>query len=63
MLRSSGLVHVDQGKLTFDMHQLMQQAVGKELRWQEQCQRMRQLLQARCGWFGDGEFDVGLYRY
>jgi hypothetical protein len=27
--------------------------VGRQLGWQEQCQRMRQLLQARCGRFGD----------
>ena len=62
VLRSSGLVQVDEGKRTFGMHQLLQQAVGRQLGWQEQCQRMRQLLQARCGRFGDEvEFDVGLY--
>ena len=62
VLRSSGLVQVDEGKRTFGMHQLLQQAVGRQLGWQEQCQRMRQLLQARCGRFGDEpHFDVGLY--
>jgi hypothetical protein len=40
-------VQIDEGKRTFGMHQLLQQAVGRELGWQEQCQRMRQLLQAR----------------
>jgi hypothetical protein len=44
------------------MHQLLQQAVGRELGWRGQCQRMRQLLHARCGRFGDEvNFDVGLY--
>ncbi len=62
VLRSSGLVQVDEGKRTFGMHQLLQQAVGRQLGWQEQRQRMRQLLQARCGRFGDeDDFDVGLY--
>ncbi len=62
VLRTSGLVHVDQDKRTFDMHQLLQQAVGKELGWRAQCQRMRVLLQARCGRFGDeANIDVGLF--
>jgi tetratricopeptide (TPR) repeat protein len=62
VLRGSGLVQVDEGNRTFGMHQLLQQAVGMQLGWQEQCHRMRQLLQARCGRFGDEvEFDVGLY--
>ena len=62
VLRGSGLVQVDEGKRTFGMHQLLQQAVGRELGWRGQCQRMRQLLHARCGRFGDEvNFDVGLY--
>jgi hypothetical protein len=62
VLRSSGLVQVDEGRRTFGTHQLLQQAVGSELGWREQCQRMRQLLHARCGRFGDEpHFDVGLY--
>jgi tetratricopeptide (TPR) repeat protein len=62
VLRCSGLVQVDEGKRTFCMHQLLQQAVGRELGWQEQCERMRQLLHTRCGQFGDEKyFDVGLY--
>ena len=61
-LRCSGLVQVDEGQRTFGMHQLLQQAVGRELGWGQQCERMQQLLQARCGHFGDEEyFDVGLY--
>ena len=62
VLRGSGLVQVDEGSRTFSMHQLLQQAVGRELGWRGQCQRMRQLLHARCGRFGDEfNFDVGLY--
>jgi hypothetical protein len=62
VLRGSGLVQVDEGRRTFGMHQLLQQAVGRELGWRGQCQRMRQLLHARCGRFGDEvSFDVGLY--
>jgi hypothetical protein len=62
VLRGSGLVQVDEGRRTFGMHQLLQQAVGRELGWRGQCQRMRQLLHARCGRFGDEvDFDVGLY--
>ncbi len=61
-LRDSGLVQVDEGQRMFGMHQLLQQAVGMELGWLEQCQRMRQLLHARCGQFGDESlFDAGLY--
>jgi tetratricopeptide (TPR) repeat protein len=61
-LRSSGLVQVDEQRRTFGMHQLLQQAVGRELGWGQQCMRMRQLLQARCGRFGDEpHIDVGLY--
>jgi len=52
----SGLVQVDEGQRTFGMHQLLQQAVGRELVWR------RQLLHSRCGQFGDEDyFDVGLY--
>ena len=62
VLRGSGLVQVDEGGRTFGMHQLLQQAVGRELVWRGLCQRMRQLLHARCGRFGDEvNFDVGLY--
>ncbi len=51
-----GLVQVDKEKRTFGMHQLFQQAVGKELGWQLQCKRMQTLLHTRCGKFGDGNF-------
>ncbi len=52
----------DEGQRTFGMHQLLQQAVGRELVWLGQCERMRQLLHTRCGQFGDEVcFDVGLY--
>jgi tetratricopeptide (TPR) repeat protein len=62
VLRGSGLVQVDEGGRTLGMHQLLQQAVGSLLGWRGQCQRMRQLLHARCGRFGDEvEFDVGLF--
>ena len=62
VLRRSGLVQVEEGQRVFGMHQLLQQAVGRELGWDEPCARMRQLLHARCGQFGDEEcFDVGLY--
>jgi hypothetical protein len=62
VLRGSGLVQVDEGGRTSGMHQLLQQAVGRELGWRGQCQRMRQLLPARCGRFGDEvNFDVGLF--
>jgi tetratricopeptide (TPR) repeat protein len=62
VLRSSGLVQVDEEQRTFGMHQLLQQAVGRELGWGQLCGRMRRLLQARCGQFGDEDrFDVGLY--
>jgi tetratricopeptide (TPR) repeat protein len=53
ILRSSGLVQVDEEKRTFGMHQLLQQAVGTELGWQLQCERMQALLHARFGKFGD----------
>ena len=62
VLRRSGLVQVEEGQRVFGMHQLLQQAVGRELGWDEPCARMRQLLHARCGQFGDEyQFDVGLY--
>ena len=61
-LRCTGLVQVDEGQRTFGMHQLLQQAVGSELGWQQQCDRMRELLHMRCEQFGDeSSFDVGLY--
>jgi hypothetical protein len=61
-LLCSGLVQVDEGQRTFRMHQLLQKAVGKELGWRGQCERMQQLLHTRCGQFGDEEnFNVGLY--
>ena len=61
-LGRSGLVQVEEGQRVFGMHQLLQQAVGRELGWGEPCARMRRLLHARCGQFGDEErFDVGLY--
>ena len=60
-LRCSGLVQVDEGQRTFGMHQLLQQAVGSELGWQQQCDRMRELLHTRCVQFRDEYyFDVGL---
>jgi hypothetical protein len=62
VLRGSGLVQVDEVRRTFGMHKLLQQAVGIVLGWRVQCQRMRQLLHARCGCFGDEfTFDAGLY--
>jgi tetratricopeptide (TPR) repeat protein len=62
VLRRSGLVQVDEGRRMFGLHQLLQQAVGIQLGWRGQCQRMRQLLHARCGRFGDETlFDVSLY--
>jgi hypothetical protein len=61
-LRSSGLVQVDEANRVFGMHQLLQQAVGKELGWQRHCNLMQALLQARCGQFGDEQwFDVGRF--
>ena len=61
-LGRSGLVQVEEGQRVFGMHQLLQQAVGRELGWGEPCARMRRLLHARCGQFGDEiDFDVGLY--
>ena len=44
VLRCSGLVQVDEGQRMFGMHQLLQQAVGRELGWDKPCARMRQLL-------------------
>jgi tetratricopeptide (TPR) repeat protein len=55
-LRRSGLVQVEEGQRVFGMHQLLQQAVGRELGWDEPCARMRRLLHARCGQFGDEEY-------
>ncbi len=61
-LRRSGLVQVDEGQRMFGMHRLLQLAVGRELGWGEPCARMRQLLHARCGQFGDeDDINVGLY--
>ncbi len=61
-LQSSGLVQVDKMNRTFCMHQLMQQAVGSELGWHLNCQRMQALLLVRCGLFGDEtKIDVGMY--
>jgi tetratricopeptide (TPR) repeat protein len=62
ILRSSGLVQVDEVKRNFSMHQLLQQAVGMELGWKLQCERMRALLHLRCGQFGDESYlDHRLY--
>ncbi len=62
ILRSIGLVQVDEVKRKFGMHQLLQQAVGMELGWKLQCERMRALLHVRCGHFGDESYlDHRLY--
>ena len=62
VLRSTGLVQVDEVHRTFGMHQLLQKAVGEELGWQLLCERMQALLHERCGQFGDeAYFDAGLY--
>jgi tetratricopeptide (TPR) repeat protein len=62
ILWTSGLVQVDVKKRTFGMHQLLQMAVGEELEWQLQFERMKMLLQARCGQFGDERcIDYRLY--
>lgn len=61
-LHSSGLVQVDEKYRMFGMHQLLQHAVGNELGWQQSCERMKALLHARCGKFGDEHFfDVRLF--
>jgi hypothetical protein len=62
VLRSSGLVQVNEGNRTFGMHQLLQQAVGRELEWKPQCDMMKALLHVRCGQFGDENyFDCRLF--
>ncbi len=57
-LKSSGLVHVDEGKRMFGMHQLLQQAVqdAMDLDWESQCKRMQSLMHARFGHFSDEHF-------
>jgi hypothetical protein len=62
VLHSSGLVHVDEEGRLFNMHQLLQQAVGRELGWKRHVEVMQALLHARCGHFDDEtDFDTRLY--